>query len=139
MKRTDHQPGEAALVFQRARAGGSDVDSLTEPVPDRNFCGSLPFGFASVSAAAISILKAIPLDTKPQSVEHDVEPVNETREQPTPVRESRERSAGPRQEKPDGNASQRKAGLLGFPRRHPYAAAAIALALLLVAAGVAIW
>lgn len=84
-------------------------------------------------------MKAIPLDTKPQRVEQDVEPVNETREQPAPVRESRERSAEPRQEKPDGNASQRKAGLLGFPRRHPYAAAAIALALLLVVAGIAIW
>lgn len=55
------------------------------------------------------------------------------------MRESRGRSAEPRQEQPDGNASQRKAGLLGFPRRHPYAAAAIALALLLVAASIAIW
>ncbi|TIT19897.1 MAG: HlyD family secretion protein, partial [Mesorhizobium sp.] len=84
-------------------------------------------------------MKAIPLDTKPQSLEQDVEPVNETREQPAPVRESHGRPAEPRQERPDGNASQRKAGLLGFPRRHPYATAAIALALLLVAAGVAMW
>ncbi|MER9328458.1 HlyD family secretion protein [Mesorhizobium sp. M0488] len=94
------------------------------------------------------------MDTKPQKTEPDTIPADdgfgrtqEQQEQQTleqrggsqpnsaqqELDDDRSRNGGPPDAKPQNS------NLLGFPRRHPYWATAIALVLLLIVAGVVIW
>ncbi|MER9654226.1 HlyD family secretion protein [Mesorhizobium sp. M0152] len=96
------------------------------------------------------------MDTKPQKTEPDTIPADDgfgrTQEQQTEEQRTQEQRGGSQSNSAqrelgddrsqDGgpqDSKPQKSNLLGFPRRHPYWAAAIALVLLLIVAGVVIW
>ncbi|UCI29279.1 HlyD family secretion protein [Mesorhizobium sp. B4-1-4] len=75
------------------------------------------------------------MDTKIERAERKAERVDETRTAPDQVREKGPRDDGTA--KPD--APPQDTSLRGFPRRHPYATAAIFLVLLLIVAAGIVW